>query len=139
MTTVASYPITAHHRVRRAAAVFGAAAVNAVLWGVASAFGVDFVLSDSVNTAVITLPVAVIATAVFGLLGWGTLALLERFTRRARAVWVGLAVAVAALSIVPIFLEQATAGTQIALTVLHLVVPAVLIPGFRSPSPAGRR
>ncbi|MBB6379562.1 hypothetical protein BKA01_006837 [Pseudonocardia eucalypti] len=134
-----SHPVIASRPARRAAAVVGASAVNAVLWGAATAFGVDFVLSDSTGTAVITLPVAVIATAVFGLLGWGTLALLERFTRHARAVWVGLAVAVAALSIVPIFLEQATAGTQIALTVLHLAVPAVLIPGFRSPSPDGRR
>lgn len=137
MTTIVS--ILDNRPVRRAAAVVGAAAVNAVLWGVASAFGVDFVLSDSTGTAVITLPVAVIATAVFGLLGWGSLALLERFTRHARVVWVWLAVAVAALSVVPIFLEQATVGTQIALTVLHLVVPAVLIPAFRSPSPDVRR
>lgn len=134
MTSIVSHPITADRRVRRAAAVVGAAVVNAALWGVATAFGVDFVLSDSMGTAVITLPAAVIATAIFGLLGWGTLALLERFTRHARAVWVWLAVAVAALSVVPIFLEQATVGTQIALTVLHLAVPGVLIPGFRRPA-----
>ena len=118
-------------RVRRATAVVGASATNAVLWGAAAAAGVDFRLADSAGSGVVTLPVAVIFTAVFGLLGWGSLALLERFTRRARAIWTALAVAVALLSIVPIFLEQATSGTRIALTVLHLAVAVVLVPAFR--------
>jgi hypothetical protein len=78
------------------------------------------------------LPVALIFTALFGLLGWGTLALLERFARRrAMAIWTALAIAGALLSIVPIFLEGATTGTRAALTVLHLAVAAVLVPAFR--------
>jgi hypothetical protein len=97
-----------------------------------TATGVDFVLSDDMGTAAISLPVTAVATAIFGLLGWGTLALLERFTRRARAIWTGLAVAITALSIVPIFLEHATTGTRIGLTVLHLAVAAVLVPVFRA-------
>jgi hypothetical protein len=118
-------------RIRRGTAVVGASAANALLWGAAAALGVDFRLADSAGSGVITLPVAVIFTAVFGLLGWGSLALLERFTRRARTMWTALAVAVALLSIVPIFLEQATSGTRTALTVLHLAVAVVLVPAFR--------
>ena len=131
MTTTAAQSATTQRRIGRGTAVVVASAVNAVLWGAAAAVGVDFRLADSGGSGVITLPVAVIFTAVFGLLGWGTLALLERFTRHAQAIWTALAVAVTLLSIVPIFLEQATSGTRVALTVLHLAVAAVLVPAFR--------
>lgn len=130
--TVVRAPSTARdRRLRRATAVVGTAAVNAVLWAVGAGLGVDYVLSDSMGTAVISLPVAVIATSVFALLGWGTLALLERFTRHGMAIWTVLAVVVALLSVVPVFLEEATAGTHAALTVLHLAVAAVLVPLVR--------
>lgn len=131
-TVVPAQSIARDRRVRRAAAVVTTVAVNAVLWAVAAAAGVDYVLSDSTGTAVIDLPVAVVATAIFALLGWGTLALFERITRRrAMAVWTTLAVGIALLSVVPVFLEDATAGTRVALTVLHLAVAAVLVPLFR--------
>jgi hypothetical protein len=123
---------TAQHRIRRAGAVVAATLVNGVLWGVCSVFGVDFWLSDSGGAGAVTLPIALVATAVSGLLGWATLAGLERLTRRALGIWTGLAVGVTLLSIVPIFLEQATTGTRIALTVLHVAVAAALIPAFRS-------
>jgi uncharacterized protein DUF6069 len=130
--TVVPAPSTARdRRIRRATAVVGTTAVIAVLWAIGAGLGVDYVLSDSMGSAVISLPVAVIATGMFALLGWGSLALLERFTRRGMAIWTVLAVAVALLSVVPVFLEEATAGTQAALTVLHLAVAAVLIPLFR--------
>ena len=136
MTAATSSPGTtrsaaAQRRIARGTAVVGAMALNAVLWGIASLLGADFVLTDSTGTGVVNLPVAVIFTAIFGLLGWGTLALLERFTGRAVAIWTGLAVAVALLSIVPIFLEGASTATRVALTVLHLAVAAVLVPAFR--------
>jgi hypothetical protein len=123
---------TAQRRIRRAGAVVAATLVNGVLWGVSSAFGVDFWLSDPGGSGAVTLPIALVATAVFGLLGWGSLAGLERLTGRAWGIWTGLAVGVTLLSIVPIFLEQATTGTRIALTVLHVAVAAVLVPAFRS-------
>ncbi|HEX4358386.1 MAG TPA: DUF6069 family protein [Pseudonocardia sp.] len=121
----------AQRRLHRGGAIVAAMALNAVLWGIASLLGTDFLLTDSMGNAVISLPIAVIFTAVFGLLGWGLLALLERFTGRAVAIWTGVAVAVALLSIVPIFLEGASTATRIALTVLHLAVAAVLVPAFR--------
>lgn len=125
-------PSTARiRRIRRATAAVWTAAVIAVLWAVGAGLGVDYVLSDSTGTAVISLPVAVIATSVFALLGWGTLALLERFTRHGMVIWTVLAIGVALLSVVPVFLEGASAGTHAALTVLHLAVAAVLVPLVR--------
>ena len=133
--TTTTRSAAAQRRLRRATAIVGATALNGLLWGVSSALGADFVLTDSTGTGVVTLPVALIFTAVFGLLGWGTLALLERFTRRrAQAIWTALAIAVTLLSIVPIFLEGATSATRAALTVLHLAVAAVLVPLFRRTS-----
>jgi hypothetical protein len=128
--TAAATP--ARRRLRRGGAVLGAVAANGVLWSVGAAFGVDYRLSDSAGSAIIALPVALIATALFALLGWGALAVLERVSRRAQAIWTGLAVGVAALSEVPIFLEQATTGTRVALFILHAAVAAVLIPTFRA-------
>ena len=130
--TVVPAPSAARNRrIGRATALVGTAAVIAVLWAIGAALGVDYVLSDSMGTAVIGLPVAVAAAAVFALLGWGALAMLERFTRHGMTIWTVLAVGVALLSVVPVFLEEATAGTHAALTVLHLAVAAVLIPLVR--------
>ncbi len=75
-------------------------------------------------------PVAVIVTTLIAsLLGWAALALLERFTDRARRIWLGLAPVVLVVSLAT--LGQAIGiGTTIALFALHLVVGAVLIVGL---------
>jgi hypothetical protein len=130
----APVPSAARRRVR-GTAVGVVVLANAVLWLVADALGVDFVLSDSVGTVVLDVWTVVIFTLAFALLGWGTLALLERFTSRARTTWTVLAVGVCLLSLVPIFLEHATTGTRTALVLIHLVVAAVLIPALRMHSP----
>ena len=133
-TTLTSRPTrsaTTDRRLRRAATVVAATAVDAALWGVASALGTDFRLTDSMGSVVISPTIAASATAIFAVLGWVSLALLERLTRHARTAWIALAVVIAAASIAPIFLEQATGATRAALTVLHLAVAVVLIPGFR--------
>lgn len=121
-------------RLRAAAAGVAAVATSAVAL-VASALGADFRLTDSGGTVVLGLPTIIAFTLVFAALGWASLALLERFTRRrpaaARTAWTALAAAVTALSLAPIYLEHATTGTKISLTVIHLTVAAVLIPAFR--------
>lgn len=123
-------PASARRRAR-ATAAGGAAVANAVIWTVASGFGVDFQLADSTGRAVVTLPVTIAFTLLFALLGWGTLALMERFVRRARTAWTALATAVLLLSFVPIFLEQATTGTKISLCLIHATVAAVIVPVMR--------
>lgn len=124
-------------RIIRAGAVAVAALANGLLWLGAAALGVDFVLSDSVGTVVIGLGTTLVATLIFGLLGWGTLALLERLTVRAVTVWTVLAGLVAVLSLIPIYLEEATTGTRAALALIHLAVAAVLVPAMRiKPKPS---
>ncbi|MFD5041627.1 DUF6069 family protein [Streptomyces sp. NPDC058377] len=78
------------------------------------------------------LPVALVALLA-SLAGWGALAALERFgVRRARAVWTGAAVAVLALSFLPLAGDGMDTGTRAALALMHLAVAAVLIPGLRT-------
>jgi hypothetical protein len=119
----------------RAAAVAGAVLATSAVWATAHAAGVGFLLTDSNGSGTISLPVTIAFTAVFGLLGWASLAALEHYVRRPTGTWTVLAGVVTLLSLVPVFLEDATAGTKASLTVIHLVVAAVLIPAFRLGAP----
>ena len=125
----------ARRRRLRAAAAIGAAVATSAIWLVASALGADFRLTDAAGSVVLNLPTIIGFTLWFAVLGWGSLALLERLTRRrptaARTAWTVLATAVTALSLVPIYLENATTGTEASLTVIHLTVAAILIPALR--------
>ncbi|MFF0446249.1 DUF6069 family protein [Streptomyces sp. NPDC004609] len=83
-----------------------------------------------------TLDIGAVPVVLFALpaalAGWGLLAALERFgVRRARAVWTGVAVAVLALSFLPLTGDGMDGGTRAALALMHLAVAAVLIPGLR--------
>jgi hypothetical protein len=71
-----------------------------------------------------------VVTAVIGLLGWATLALLERLSRRGTRAWAVLAGLVVVASMVPIWLVDATTATRVALFCVHLVVGLVLIPSY---------
>ncbi|WP_211328733.1 DUF6069 family protein [Thermomonospora umbrina] len=64
------------------------------------------------------------------LAGWGLLAVLERLTSRARAIWTTVAVALLVLSFAPVLSVEATGATKLTLALLHLVVGAALIPVF---------
>ncbi|MBE1490359.1 DUF6069 family protein [Plantactinospora soyae] len=120
----------------RLLAVGAAVLTNAVLYSTAHAVGTDFVLTDPGNPVSHPLILAEIVgiTLVISLLGWGTLALLERFTRRARAIWGVLATLVLVLSFVPLGIELATADTKVMLGLMHVVVAAALFPMLRQPA-----
>jgi hypothetical protein len=129
-------PGKARRRRLRAVAAVGAVVATSAIWLVASALGADFRLTDAAGSVVLSLPTIIAFTLWFVSLGWLSLALLERFSRRrrpiaARTAWTVLAASVTALSLVPIYLENATAGTKVSLTVIHLAVAAVLIPALR--------
>ncbi|MET7735403.1 DUF6069 family protein [Streptomyces sp. NPDC005402] len=83
-------------------------------------------------------PVAVVALLA-SLSGWGLLAALERLgVRRARAIWAGGgAVAVLAVSFMPLIGDGLDGGTRVSLALMHLAVAAVLIPGLGG-RPPGR-
>jgi cell division protein FtsL len=124
---------TTHPRRTRGIAVAASVVATGTIYVAARALGTDFKLTDpgKTETHQLILPEIVVFTVVFALLGWGALALLERFTRHAQAIWTALAGAVLLLSLVPIALEQATGDTKILLVVIHAAVAAVLVPAFR--------
>lgn len=119
----------------RAAAVGGAALATSALFLVGRTAGTDFTITDPGAAAVphtFVLPEIAMITVLFGLLGWATLALLERYTSRARRIWTWLAGAVVALSLVPIGIERATTDTRIMLALIHIAVGAALVPMVRT-------
>ncbi|RZU73022.1 hypothetical protein EV384_1414 [Micromonospora kangleipakensis] len=132
---------TARRRRQRVLGVGAAVAANSLLYLAARAAGADFVLTDPGATEAhpLILPEIAVFSLVFALLGWGALALLERFTRHARIVWGVLAGTVLLASFVPIFIERATVDTRIMLGVLHVVVALALLPMLRRPAPADAR
>ena len=68
--------------------------------------------------------------AAASLLGWGLLAVLERHTPRAHAIWGGAAILVLLASLsLPLAAATTTSGT-LALVMMHLAVAAVLIPSL---------
>jgi uncharacterized protein DUF6069 len=105
------------------------------------AAGADFTITDPgqgkpPHTFVATEIFSV--TAIIGLLGWATLAGLERWTRRSGRIWERLALAIVLLSLVPIWIERATTQTRFSLAVVHIVVGVALLPLLRfAPSRSG--
>ena len=78
----------------------------------------------------------VAASLLAALLGWVLLAVLERRTSRARAVWTGVALVVLLLSLSGPLTGGTTPSTTATLVLMHLTVAAVLIPTLRRSSPA---
>ncbi|MFC0507795.1 DUF6069 family protein [Micromonospora costi] len=134
-----AYPIghtvgaTTRRRRQRALGVATAVVATSVIYLVARAAGTDFTLTDpgATRSHPLILPEIAAFSLVFALLGWGSLALLERFTARARVVWSGLAGTVLLASFIPVFLERATVDTRVMLCVLHVVVALALLPMLR--------
>jgi Family of unknown function (DUF6069) len=121
-------------RRNRLIALFAATIATSLIWLIAHAFGADFTLRASGRSTTVGLPAVVGFTLGFAGLGWAALALLERYTRRAATLWTRLAGGVYLLSLIPIFAEQAGAGTRTALVLIHTSVAAILIPLLRRTS-----
>jgi uncharacterized protein DUF6069 len=133
MTTIRRSPLTVTVRRARATAIATSVLATGTIYLAGRALGTDFALTDPGKAEAhrLVLPEIVVFTLVFGLLGWGAIALLERFARRwARVVWTALAGIVLALSFVPIALEQATGDTKVLLAAIHVTVAAIIVPIF---------
>lgn len=81
------------------------------------------------------------AAAVASLAGWGLLALLERLTARAAAVWTACAVLALLASLgAPLTGEGISAANRTVLVLLHLTVGTVIVPVlYRTSSRPGAR
>ncbi|MEU4553669.1 DUF6069 family protein [Micromonospora violae] len=114
---------------RRALGIAAAVVAPLAIWAVGALAGVDYTVESPGQPATV-IGAGAIAMIALGaaLLGWATLALLERFAPRvARPVWISLAVVVTALSFVPVFSVEATGGAKLALGATHVAVAVALI------------
>lgn len=85
----------------------------------------------------VTVAHVLFASGLAALLGWGSLALLERVAGRARRIWAAVATLVLILSLAgPLSGSGISAGNRTSLVVMHLAVGAILILGMlRTTSP----
>jgi hypothetical protein len=112
--------------------VTAAATAASVVWTLARLAGTTVTVSMPHQAPMaIGLPMVVFTALVASLAAWGSLAALERLTRRPRAVWTGLAVVALLASFGPVLLAHTSNGTRIALALMHIAVAAVLIPALR--------
>lgn len=106
-------------------AAVAAAALNAVVAGLARAAGVDLEVTGGE-----AIPVSGIAfvTVVFSVLGVLIAAALSRWSDSPVQWWLRTTVVLTAVSLVPPFLAAADAGTAATLLALHLLAAAVVVP-----------
>jgi hypothetical protein len=126
---------------RPIAVALGVLAALAV-WGISElVFGVD-VRQPAFGTGMpqdLTAGPVMVASVVAGLAAWLALALLERLTRHARAVWVALATLVLVVSLgAPLSGRGIDGGSRLVLALLHLTVGALLIVLLARTSPPTR-
>ncbi|NYH41052.1 cytosine/uracil/thiamine/allantoin permease [Micromonospora jinlongensis] len=114
---------------RRALAVGIAVVACLAIWSIGALAGVDYAVESPGQPATVIGAGAIFVVALgAALLGWASLALLERFAPRvARPVWISLAVAVTLLSLVPLIGVEATGGAKLTLGATHVAVAVALI------------
>ena len=125
--------VNASARRDRVLTIVAAAIAGLVVWVIARlALGHDLTAMSTGGNGTTTIgPVAVVLTGLIGgLVAWGVLALLERFTGSPRRIWTIIAVIVLLLSLAGPLSQAEGTGTTIALLVEHLVVGGVLILGL---------
>jgi hypothetical protein len=113
----------------RALAIVAAAGATFTVWTIAHPVArADLVVETGSGPTTVKPAAVVVMTVVAGLAAWGLLALVERFTRRAAAVWSWVACAVLLISLLGPIGSAVGAGATAALVAMHLVTGAVLIP-----------
>lgn len=124
-------------RRRRALTVAGATAAAMVVWLVAWTAGTrPTVTMGGQAPMAIGLPMVVATALTASLAAWIAVSALERLTRHARQLWPTVTLITLAASFLPIASGQADGATRVSLTMMHIAVAAVLIPGLL-PAPHG--
>ncbi|MFG1856161.1 DUF6069 family protein [Actinomadura geliboluensis] len=124
----------------RALAVAGAVAAALAVWAVGEPLlGHDLVVQQEGQEP---RDLGAAAVGVFALvpslLGWALLAVLERVTPLAGRIWTAAALALLAVSFLPVVGVEATGGSKAVLALAHVAVGAVLIPVFHRTATARR-
>ena len=136
---------TTHPWRARALAVVAATLAALAVWLVTDPLlGIDLIGTTRPGSQeLMSITPALVAgtSLVVALAGWALLALLERFTARARTIWTAVAVVFALLSLAgPLsVLASTSAANALALALMHLAVAAVVIPMLAGTPPAPAR
>lgn len=119
---------TRRTRRTRALAVLGAAAASLAMWAIASPLaGIDLRVHVGSRTEHVGPVTVVIASMLAGLAAWALLAVLERFTPRARAAWTANTLVALALSLAGPLSSGATTAAKLALASMHVATAVVLV------------
>jgi hypothetical protein len=113
----------------RGTAVLAAVVAAVVVWAIAgpvAGAALDVEMAGQDEPQHVGAGAVVFAALIAGLLGWGLLALLERFTGKAATVWTVIAAVFLLLSLTGP-MSGTTSGTKAALVCMHLAVGGVLI------------
>lgn len=125
-------------RARRALTVAAAAAAALALWTLTGPIaGHDLTAETGGDLRPVGAAAVAAGSLVAGLAGWALLALLERTTGRARRAWTITAAAVLALSMTGPLGSAGDTASMAALSAMHLLVAAILIPGLTLPARTG--
>jgi len=124
---------TTSPRRRRLLTVGAAVAAAVVIWSVAEVAGMHLrqPASGSGTAAALNVGFVIAVSALAALAGWALLAVLERFTAHARAIWTTVAVVFLLLSLGgPFSGHGVSTGNRLVLGLIHLTVGAIVIIGL---------
>jgi hypothetical protein len=126
-------------RQMRALAIVAAIVANVVILAIARVVNGEFpMVTQGNDDQTVGFAQVVVVTGLAGLVAWGVLALLERTTSRATAIWTAIAVVVFVLSLTGPLGNAVDASSKAVLTCMHIAAAATLIPLMRR-SAAARR
>ncbi|MGL5817607.1 MAG: DUF6069 family protein [Phycicoccus sp.] len=135
MTTTTGSGSTA----RRALAVAGGAVAGLLVWVILVPIGgMDLRAANGGTEQEIPAAAVIIFSLVGGLLGWGIAELLQRRAGRPKRTWIVLTTVLTALSCIPSFAGAADTGSALGLSLLHIGVAMVVIPGIAATLPETR-
>jgi hypothetical protein len=123
-------------RLFRLLAVVGAVMAALGLWAIVElGFGFDVrspgeAFGGASGTSDVGPLQVIIASGIGSLMGWALLALLERFSSRARAVWIAVALLALLASLGGPLSGGISAANRAVLVCMHLLVAAIVIPSF---------
>jgi Family of unknown function (DUF6069) len=120
--------IPPRRRRTRVLAVLGAAAASLAVWAIADPLtGVELRVHVGSGFQHVGPAMVIAASVLAGLAAWAVLAVLERFTPRARAVWTPNTLIALALSLAGPLSSGATTGAKLALAGMHVATAVVLV------------
>lgn len=116
---------------RRAIAVAVAVLAALAVWALGElASSAQLAATRGPDEMTINSALVVTSALTAGLLGWAALALIQRLSRKPRRTWLVVSTVVLVLSLGAPLGQGVDVASRMTLTLMHLVVGAVLIPGL---------